>query len=701
MTKIWLLVAGLMFLSCGVLAGEVITNDTGEDATGLRVSFSTPVLITAFGDILTSVDPQMLSFEFVFSGGAVEPWESHWFNYAPATASVMESEWISEEPTPSFDGRDVGELVVLEEAVYEYDVTLSSDDGSSSMDGIVTCYIRQTWPFSVRFSADFEDAISYEWELAKGVLQGADVSFSLPDLDSNYKWLTVQLNMADGSSNAYHWEYEFPVDIFNKTNVVLDATQLVPANKIASVSWTAWNMVDEDPESFPIVEPSEVVTTISTYWPNVINVQANITTTDGKMLSYQGEILFFERDENPVPLRGVVATQSANFNTDPIHEIRRIWVNAFNDLEQFGANALQHHNVWYLGMPIASTTGTEIFKLEPLYSLPSGIRDPRGATTNPERLGTYLDAGRERGFNMIIEQRLEPYQGTDFARIESFLDQAGYIGSEEEFLQRWGDGFLYSAQGLWNMFQEIGQLAISHQAAGLILECATNNWVQYGGATYREFYTDLLEDLRKNGYEGFMTWAPNFAFGMGLMELGAGSPLLNPSVSGIPFYHPDMSLSVTLYPSLEVKDSAPMDEIYRNALDYLTRTLLPLSAAYGGKPIYIEDMQCAAVEGAVADPLNSESDRSEFGQVKWFWAMWRAISELNRTNGLVFSGITSAYYALIPDSWRSPDSPSGYYSHLQTQIGPFLDLSFNEYLRKALGVFYADRGQRPMVRSAY
>ena len=77
MKKIGTLLVGLLFLTFAVLAGEVITNDTGEDATGLRVSFSTPVLITAFGDILTSVDPEMLASEFVFSGGVVEPWESH------------------------------------------------------------------------------------------------------------------------------------------------------------------------------------------------------------------------------------------------------------------------------------------------------------------------------------------------------------------------------------------------------------------------------------------------------------------------------------------------------------------------------------------------------------------------------------------------------------------------------------------------
>ncbi len=95
MKKLSLLLVGFLCLSVMVRAGEVISNDTGEDATGLRVVFSSPVLITGFGDNLVSIDTQMLSFEFIFSGGVVEPWDSHWFNYAPASASVMETEWLT------------------------------------------------------------------------------------------------------------------------------------------------------------------------------------------------------------------------------------------------------------------------------------------------------------------------------------------------------------------------------------------------------------------------------------------------------------------------------------------------------------------------------------------------------------------------------------------------------------------------------
>ncbi len=95
MKKLSLLIVGLLCLSGVADAGEVISNNSGESATGLRVVFSTPVLITDFGEVLTSVDPQMLAFEFVFSGGVVEPWGSHWMNWAPATAQIIDVEWLA------------------------------------------------------------------------------------------------------------------------------------------------------------------------------------------------------------------------------------------------------------------------------------------------------------------------------------------------------------------------------------------------------------------------------------------------------------------------------------------------------------------------------------------------------------------------------------------------------------------------------
>jgi len=95
MRKVALLaVVGLLCISLSSLAGEVITNDIGEDATGLRVVFSVPVMITAFGDILTNVDPKGSASEFVFSGGMVTAWGSHWMSWAPSSAKLISHEWL-------------------------------------------------------------------------------------------------------------------------------------------------------------------------------------------------------------------------------------------------------------------------------------------------------------------------------------------------------------------------------------------------------------------------------------------------------------------------------------------------------------------------------------------------------------------------------------------------------------------------------
>jgi len=95
MRKVALLaVVGLLCISLSSLAGEVVTNDTGADATGLRVVFSVPVKITAFGDTLMQIDPTSTSTEFVFSGGTVSPWGSHWMSWTPAAASILNHEWL-------------------------------------------------------------------------------------------------------------------------------------------------------------------------------------------------------------------------------------------------------------------------------------------------------------------------------------------------------------------------------------------------------------------------------------------------------------------------------------------------------------------------------------------------------------------------------------------------------------------------------
>jgi hypothetical protein len=99
MKKVALLVAGLVLFSIPLFAGEYLMNDTGETVYGLRVVFSEPVTLASFGDILTVVAPTGESTEFMFLDGALEEWGGHWFNWEPASASLVSHEWFADPAT--------------------------------------------------------------------------------------------------------------------------------------------------------------------------------------------------------------------------------------------------------------------------------------------------------------------------------------------------------------------------------------------------------------------------------------------------------------------------------------------------------------------------------------------------------------------------------------------------------------------------
>jgi hypothetical protein len=98
MNRVIVLVVGLALCSIPVLAGEYLMNDTGQTVYGLRVTFSEPVTISGYGDALTTVDRTGEATDFTFSGGELEAWAGHWFNWEPASASITSSEWLLEAP---------------------------------------------------------------------------------------------------------------------------------------------------------------------------------------------------------------------------------------------------------------------------------------------------------------------------------------------------------------------------------------------------------------------------------------------------------------------------------------------------------------------------------------------------------------------------------------------------------------------------
>jgi len=98
MKTVGLLLVLLLAAALPAVCGTYLMNDTGGPIIGLRVVFSAPVRVTAFGDVLTTVEPAGESTEFVFSGGEVEAWGGHWLSWDPESATLVTYELLRSAP---------------------------------------------------------------------------------------------------------------------------------------------------------------------------------------------------------------------------------------------------------------------------------------------------------------------------------------------------------------------------------------------------------------------------------------------------------------------------------------------------------------------------------------------------------------------------------------------------------------------------
>jgi len=96
MNRVIVVALGLALCSVSVLAGEFLMNE--EVAYGLRVTFSEPVMLGYFGDVLTVVSPRGEAAVFTFSGAELPPWVGHGLAWTPATARITSYEWLSVPP---------------------------------------------------------------------------------------------------------------------------------------------------------------------------------------------------------------------------------------------------------------------------------------------------------------------------------------------------------------------------------------------------------------------------------------------------------------------------------------------------------------------------------------------------------------------------------------------------------------------------
>jgi len=100
MRKTLAVLALLVFPVAAQAASEIFVSDHLRLARGLRVRFSEPVRIVAFGDVFTTVSPTGAADEFVFYGGELERYGMHWLSWEPASASLIEYRWLQSRPEP-------------------------------------------------------------------------------------------------------------------------------------------------------------------------------------------------------------------------------------------------------------------------------------------------------------------------------------------------------------------------------------------------------------------------------------------------------------------------------------------------------------------------------------------------------------------------------------------------------------------------
>jgi len=102
-----LLAVALILYSVPLLAGEFLINE--GIVYGVRVTFSEPVTITQFGDLLPMVYPDGETAEFLFYGAKLPAWVGHWIIWEPTSARILNYVWLAtapEDPTQGGDTED-------------------------------------------------------------------------------------------------------------------------------------------------------------------------------------------------------------------------------------------------------------------------------------------------------------------------------------------------------------------------------------------------------------------------------------------------------------------------------------------------------------------------------------------------------------------------------------------------------------------
>ena len=155
------ILAAVVLCSVPTLAGEYLINE--EIAYGLRVTFSEPVMLTYFGDVLTQVSPEGEATEFVFSGSELPAWVGHGLAWTPARARILDYAWLQ---LGDLDSGLPGDATAED---YEYEISLPNLGTTLTVHRHID---RKQMPFSVQYEVSGTESLEryvLAWDVDKYV----------------------------------------------------------------------------------------------------------------------------------------------------------------------------------------------------------------------------------------------------------------------------------------------------------------------------------------------------------------------------------------------------------------------------------------------------------------------------------------------------------------------------------------------------
>jgi len=649
-------VAAVVLLSVSLLAGEYLVNE--EVAYGLRVTFTEPVTLTYFGDVLLEVSPpEGESDEFLFSGAELPAWVGHGLAWTPTSARITSYEWLSQQEVAA-----IGVVRVPLTLTETFSVVLTAASGDA-IDATITRTVSQEQiPFVVEYAIESPNTdLTLTWARLSPSLQieGSEARFVQL---SNADPVVFLLEATDSSGTTYRWEDEIDFLLHNKTEIALDATQFVREEEIASVQWSAANGDPDDARTFPIADVSATTTTLVSEWPNVLEIECEITKQDGSVVSKQVDALVYFRDGTPFEIRSVQAPIYHSLTHDELTEIVERELPRLADL---GANSITHETRWWFGPPDEDSN----WNVHPIYN---SMYWRAGNTPSLESLAYYIDQAKEAGFQFHVTLLQYPYNN-DLQLRKDIWEKYYPFRSSDSFL--YGDGSAESGYLAELMYYV--PLLIEHDVDTVFLSAEIGEYEKFGNEKTRSFFREVISQYRAAGYGGDISYAAG-------IDWYPHQENFAPSECGIPWADMDY-VAFTYYPHLATTNEASTREMYLSAKGNVDQFFRPLSVLYS-KPVFVQDFYCEAWDGCAVEPLanpNRVLDQEEAR--RYHTAVLRAFSEAN-TQGetpLIY-GTTMGVYSMVPESWianAAAREPAAADLHYQ---------SHSRLLQLLMKVFYRD-----------